>query len=151
MRVTFHKRALGQCYWEAVRAKRARVPGCQMGGYVRPGALPHDLAQFVVEAGLGLRHGFWGLVAEGATFESLGKRRTREGRAVIRAHRDALNAAEALVNAEVQVLEAGGPSVVREEFDRIATQWAQLPEGETLELVWSAPVRDLRRSARTRS
>ncbi|MDX6298235.1 MAG: hypothetical protein QOI51_2092, partial [Nocardioidaceae bacterium] len=57
----------------------------------------------------------------------------------------------ALVNAEVQVLEAGGPSVVREEFDRIATQWAQLPEGETLELVWSAPVRDLRRSARTRS
>jgi hypothetical protein len=151
MRVTFHKRALGRCYWEAVRTKRARVPGCQMGGYVRPGALPHDLAQFVVEAGLGLRHGFWGLVADGATFESLGKRRTREGRAVIRAHRDALNAAEALVNAEVQVLEAGGYSVVREEFDRIATQWAQLPEGGTLELVWSAPVHDLLRSARTRS
>jgi hypothetical protein len=52
-----------------------------------------------------------------------------------------LNAAEALVNAEVQVLEAGGPSVVRQEFDRIATQWAQLPEGGTLELVWPTPAR----------
>jgi hypothetical protein len=105
----------------------------------------------LVESGLGLRYGFWGLVADGATFQSLGKRRTREGRAVIGAHREALNAAEALVNAEVEVLKAGGPSVVKEEFDRIATQWAALPEGGTLELVWPTPVRDRRRSARARS
>ncbi len=145
--MTFRKLALGQCYWEAVRAKRARVPGSHMGGYVREGALPHDLAQFVVEAGLRLRYGFWGLVADGATFQSLGKRRTREGRAVIRAHRDELNAAEALVNAEIEVLEAGGPSAVKEEFDRIARQWAALPEGGTLELVWPTLADDRRRSA----
>lgn len=150
MRVTFRKLALGQCYWEAVRAKRARVPGCQMGGYVREGALPHDLAQFVVEAGLGLRHGFWGLVAAGATFQSLDKRRTREGRALIKAHRDELNTAEALVNAEVRVLEGGGRSVVREEFDRIATLWAALPEGGTLELVWPLPLDGRRTAARAK-
>lgn len=143
VRVTFRKLALGQCYWEAVRAKRTLVPGAQMGGYVREGALPHDLAQFVVEAGLGLRHGFWGLVADGATFQSMDRRRTREGRAVIAAHRDALNAAEALVNAEVRVLEAGGHSAVRAEFERIAALWAALPEGGTIELVWPFPTRPL--------
>jgi hypothetical protein len=151
MRVTFRKLALGQCYWEAVRAKRARVPGCQMGGYVRPGALPHDLAQFVVEAGLGLRYGFWGLVADGATFRSMDKRQTREGRAIIRAHRDELNTAEALVNAELETLESGGPSMVKVEFDRIATQWAALPEGGTLEMVWSTPIPHRRRPSTSTS
>jgi hypothetical protein len=37
------------------------------------------LAQFVVEASLGLEHGFWNLVANGATFKSLGRRPTRPG------------------------------------------------------------------------
>ena len=41
--------------------------------------LPHDLTHFVVEAGLGLEHGFWNLVANGATFRSLGRRATRPG------------------------------------------------------------------------
>jgi hypothetical protein len=143
VRVTFRKLELGQCYWEAVRAKRTRVPGCQMGGAVRAGQLPHDLAQFVVEAGLGLRHGFWGLVADGATFKSMDKRRTREGRAVIAAHRAELNAAEARVNAEVSVLESGGASPLRREWDRVAALWAALPEGGTLELVWPLPSRPL--------
>jgi hypothetical protein len=35
--------------------------------------------QLVVEAGLGLEHGFWNLVANGATFRSLGRRPTRPG------------------------------------------------------------------------
>ena len=91
--MTFRKNELGQCDWEAVRARRTRVPGCCMGGRVREGHLPHDLAGFVIEGGLGLRHGFWGLIAEGATFNSMRKRRTREGRAVIAAHRAELDAA----------------------------------------------------------
>jgi hypothetical protein len=33
----------------------------------RQGTLPHDLIHFVVETGLGLRHGFTGLVARGAS------------------------------------------------------------------------------------
>mgnify|MGYP001140726927 FL=1 len=76
--MTFRKNELGQCDWEAVRARRTRVPGCCMGGRVRADTLPHDLAGFVIEGGLGLRHGFWGLIAEGATFNSMRKRRTRE-------------------------------------------------------------------------
>lgn len=35
------------------------------------GNIPHDLAHFVVEQGLGIERGFWGSVAEGAVFGSL--------------------------------------------------------------------------------
>jgi hypothetical protein len=53
--------------------------------------LPHDLAQFVVEGILGLQHGFWGLLANGATFKSVpGRRRTKPGQQVIRGYREAL-------------------------------------------------------------
>jgi hypothetical protein len=35
------------------------------------GVIPHDLAHFAVEQGLGIRGGFWGSVAQGALFGSL--------------------------------------------------------------------------------
>jgi hypothetical protein len=143
VRVTFRKAELGQCDWEAVRARRTRVPGCQMGGRLRDGHLPHDLAQFVIEAGLGLRYGFWGLVADGATFASMRKRRTRSGRAVIVAHRAELDAAEARVHAEAHVLESGGDSPLRAEWDAMVARWAALPVGGTLELEWPLPSRPL--------
>jgi hypothetical protein len=41
--------------------------------------LPHDLAQVVVEAGLGLEHGFWNLVANRTRFRSLGGARPGRG------------------------------------------------------------------------
>jgi hypothetical protein len=51
------------------------------------GNLPHDLTQFVVEATLGVQEGFWGLLANGATFESVaGRRSTKPGRQLIRPH-----------------------------------------------------------------
>jgi hypothetical protein len=143
VRVTFRKNELGQCDWEAVRARRTRVPGCCMGGRVRAGHLPHDLAGFVIEGGLGLRHGFWGLIAEGATFNSMRKRRTREGRAVIAAHRAELDAAEARVHAEEHLLEHGGDSPLRPEWDAMVARWAALPVGGTLELEWPQPSRPL--------
>jgi hypothetical protein len=47
--------------------------------------LPQDLAQFVVEATLGLPHGFWGFLAKGATLKSIpGRRRTQPGQQLIR-------------------------------------------------------------------
>jgi len=141
--VTFRKNELGQCDWEAVRARRTRVPGCCMGGRVREGHLPHDLAGFVIEGGLGLRHGFWGLIAEGATFNSMRKRRTREGRALIAAHRAELDAAEARVHGEAHVLESGGDSPLRVEWDAMVARWAALPVGGTLELTWPLPSRPL--------
>jgi hypothetical protein len=143
VRVTFRKAESGQCDWEAVRGRRTRVPGCQMGGRVREGHLPHDLAQFVIEAGLGLRHGFWGLVADGATFASMRKRRTRAGRAVIAAHRAELDAAEARVHAEERLLETGAHSSLRAEWDAMVARWAALPVGGTLELTWPLPSRPL--------
>jgi hypothetical protein len=143
VRVTFRKNELGQCDWEAVRARRTRVPGCCMGGRVRADTLPHDLAGFVIEGGLGLRHGFWGLIAEGATFNSMRKRRTREGRAVIAAHRAELDAAEARVHAEEHLLEHGGDSPLRPEWDAMVARWAALPVGGTLELEWPQPSRPL--------
>lgn len=60
--------------------------------------LPHDLAQFVVESTLGLHDGFWGLLTNGATFESVRRRRTKPGQQVIRMHHEALTATEHVVN-----------------------------------------------------
>jgi hypothetical protein len=40
----------------------------EVPSYDRPSALPHDLAHYIVEQGLGLSQGFWGSVAAGAMF-----------------------------------------------------------------------------------
>jgi hypothetical protein len=70
--VTFYRLAEQRLsYWEAVRAKRTRVPGSMMA--LGRGGMPHDLQQLVVEATLGLDRGFWGSVAGGATFRSTGR------------------------------------------------------------------------------
>ena len=58
--------------------------------------IPHDLAQYVIEAETGYRDGFWELISKGATFKSTGRRRTKPGRAVIADHRDELAGAEKL-------------------------------------------------------
>jgi hypothetical protein len=47
-------------------------------------ALPHDLVHYLVETRLGIRHGFWGLVADGTNFGYLSgvADRIRAGQAV---------------------------------------------------------------------
>jgi hypothetical protein len=76
MEVVFYKEDDGRlCGWRAAPPKRRRFQGSTMAS---GRDLPHDLAQFVVEATLGLEHGFWGLLAKGATFKSVpGRRRTQ--------------------------------------------------------------------------
>ena len=65
MQVVFYKVDNGRlCAWVAVPPKRKRFQGTTMAS---GRDLPHDLAQFVVEATLGRQHGFWGLLANGAT------------------------------------------------------------------------------------
>ena len=71
--------------------------------------LPHDLAQYVVEATFGVTTGFWGLVARGATFKSTGRRITKPGRALVVAHRASLDAAERLAGEHVVPM-ARGPA-----------------------------------------
>lgn len=71
--------------WDAVRGKRTRIPGTTIA--LGRGGMPHDLTRLIVEASIGLHHGFWGSVASGATFRSTGRKRTRPGRAVIAENR----------------------------------------------------------------
>jgi hypothetical protein len=68
------------------------------------GVIPHDLAHFVVEQGLGIQQGFWGSVAAGALFGSLtylsGRRRPqaeRRSREVLKANKKVLTETEVLV------------------------------------------------------
>ena len=134
MQVTFQKVDGGRlCRWDAVRAKRTRVPGPTMAS---GRTLPHDLSTFVVEAELSLAHGFWGCVADGATFRSLRRRRTKEGRDVIRAHVADLDAAETLVGGEVRAWERGERPPTAGALDAMLARWRALPADGRLVLEW---------------
>jgi hypothetical protein len=120
--------------WEAVRGKRTRIPGSVMG--LGRGVISHDLAQYVIEAATGYKDGFWGLLAQGATFKSTGRRRTRPGRAVIAAHRQELLASEHLAGAYLAAWKAGAAGPVTAALDRAAGQFSRLQPGERLRFEW---------------
>lgn len=106
------------------------------------GDVPHDLATFVVEAALGIEHGFWGCLAEGATFRSLRRRRTEPGVEVIRRHEATLDDAERRVNDAHFGWRRGEPTEspeVAEALDRALAAWRALPEGGELVLDWPPP------------
>ena len=139
MRVVFRKDKRGGCYWTAYRPKRR--PASAGGGTVGR-ALPHDLLQFVVEREHGIRHGFWGCLADGATFRSLAKtdrKPTRPGRAVIAAHVDELDAVELLVGRELEAWFAGEDTPVTRLLAAMREQWLAMNDGDELELEF-APV-----------
>ena len=120
--------------WEALRGKRTRIPGTVMG--LGRGVISHDLAQYVIEAATGYEHGFWGLLAQGATYKSTGRRRTQPGRAVIAAHRKQLLASEHLAGAYLAAWKAGAASPVTEALSRAAVQFSGLRTGERLRFEW---------------
>lgn len=133
MTVTFHKRGRG-CSWTALRPPRTVVPGPTMAA----GAdLPHDLYTFVIEDALDLEFGFWGCVAAGATFRTLGRRRTPQGRAVIDSHLEDLDAAEARVNEVYFAWRNGESTPLDAELDSMLERWRQLPDGDDLVLEWA--------------
>jgi len=100
--------------------------------------LPHDLAQFVVESALGLDHGFWGLLARGATFKSVpGRRQTGPGREIISRSRQSLNAVEHLVHQHVAAWRTGALTPVRAALDAMFARWNALKVGEELRVEWS--------------
>ena len=137
MHVEFYKREnKGRVVagWDATRNKRTRVPGTCMAAGKR---IPHDLAQYVIEAAAGFHDGFWDLVARGATFKSTGRRRTKPGRAVIAAHRDELAGAEKLAGFHMALWRARRPSPVTDDLDRALAQWNELLPGQRL--VFSGP------------
>jgi hypothetical protein len=117
-----------------VRPPRTVVPGPTMAA----GAdLPHDLYTFVIERELGLRHGFWGCVADGATFRTLGRKRTPHGTAIIRRYVAELEDAERRVNDIYFAWKRGDPTPLDAELDDMLTRWRALDDdrGE-LDLVW---------------
>jgi hypothetical protein len=144
MQIMFYKADNGRlCTWTAMPLNRKRFQGTTMAS---GRDLPHDLATFVVESTLGLQHGFWNLLAHGATFKSVGRRRTKPGQQLIRAHREALNATEHVVNAYVAAWRTGSPTPVGPALAAMFARWRALPlEGE-LRVDW--PIQQVLRVAR---
>jgi hypothetical protein len=98
--------------------------------------IPHDLAQYVIEAAAGYHNGFWDLVAKGATFKSTGRRRTKPGRAVIAEHREDLAWSERLAGLHLHLWKAGQTGPVTSALDRAFTQWHVLQRGQRLVFDW---------------
>jgi len=135
MTVTFSKlteRRLS--YWEAVRGKRTRIPGSAMA--LGRGDMPHDLSQLVVEAATGMTDGFWGSIAQGATFKSTGRKRTSAGRAVIAKNRKALAEAERLAGQHLASWRSGRKDAVTRELERIDEIWRSVPAEGSLTILW---------------
>ncbi len=134
MVVRFWKTGGGRvCAWEALRPPRTRVPGPMMAAGPD---VPHDLATFVIEDALGIERGFWGCVAAGATFRSLGRKRTPQGTTVIREHAGELDAAEERVNREFFAWRAGETTESGPELDAMLERWRALPDDGVIELEW---------------
>lgn len=136
MQVSFYKIDNGRlCGWRATRSKGKRFEGTTMASGRN---LPHDLAQFVVESALGVQHGFWNLLANGASFKSVpGRRRTKPGQQLVGAHRDALNEVEGIVNSHVSAWQAGAPTPVGKALDEMIARWRALLDGEEIILEWA--------------
>jgi hypothetical protein len=151
MKVMFSKSDDGRlCSWRAELPRHRRFQGSTMAARASHTDLPHDLAQFVVEANLGLEEGFWNLVANGATFRSLGRRQTKPGRQLIAGHRAELNEAERIVNVHVAAWRDGDPTPVGPALDAMLARWRALRVGEELVAEW--PTRRLpKASPRVRS
>ena len=124
------------CAWVAFRAKRSIVPGTHMAA---GRSLPHDLAQYVIEAATGYTHGFWGLLARGATYKTTGRKVTKPGRAIIVAHRAELVASEVLAGEHLYYWAAGRVTPVTEALDAALEQWRALTLDERLVYEWPAP------------
>lgn len=147
MRVQFYKIDGGRlCGWLAEPPKRRPFQGTTMAA---GRDLPHDLNQFVIERELEIANGFWGLLAHGASFASVpGRRMTRPGRALERAHRDALMAVEGVVNGHYYAWKRGEPTPLRAALDAMHARWRALGVNEKLTLEW--PIRPLPEHASSR-
>lgn len=100
------------------------------------GDLPHDLYTFVIEDALGIEFGFWGCVAAGATFKTLGRKQTPQGRAIIASHLAELDDAERRVNEIYFAWRAGRPTPLDRELDAMLRRWRGLVDDEELVLTW---------------
>jgi hypothetical protein len=86
----------------------------QVNGGDRKFALPHDIAHFIVEHGLGLKQGFWGRVARGGVFPGMKELQGRKpvhaaerSRAILREDEQQGIEAEVLVGVLCKIMREG--------------------------------------------
>ena len=115
------------------------------------GDVPHDLATLVIEVDLRIEHGFWGCIAQGATFRGISRRRTERGTGVIRAHLAELDAAEERVNAEHFGWRRGEPVASAEALDAALAEWRSLRPGDHLVRHWPPAEWSSQRPARRKT
>ncbi|MFF3322424.1 hypothetical protein [Streptomyces sp. NPDC002889] len=132
------------------RGPDVRLPAQPVGP-----TMPHDLVHLAVEQALGLADGFWGAVAQGATFQGFelltAGRHRRSGLKVLRRKGDAVMAAELSVNWAYRVwsgLPIEGRGIGRSPLhdtdlartgpalDAAASRWAAVDEGDCLICHW---------------
>ena len=99
------------------------------------GDLPHDLYTFVIEDALSIQYGFWGCVAAGATFKTLGRKRTPQGKAVIARHLDDLDSAETRVNEIYFAWRAGQTTSLDDELDSMLVDLQAMSDEEAERLL----------------
>jgi hypothetical protein len=136
VRVVFEKHKRGLCTWTAYPPKRRPVTA-RGGGSTGHNPLPHDLAQLIVERELDLPFGFWGCVAAGASFRTLvpgGRKRTKPGVAVIKAHVEEIDRAEHLFHQHVGRWLRGEETSAKEALDEALLQWQAVKEHGSMEL-----------------
>lgn len=109
------------------------------------GDLPHDLYHFVIEDALDLEFGFWGCVAHGATFRTLGRKRTPQGSTVIAEHLDELAEAETKVNDIYFAWRAGRPTELDAQLNAMLDRWNAVPDNGDLSVCWRIDRRPPRR------
>lgn len=74
----------------------------------------------------------------GATFKTLGRKRTLQGKAVISRYLDELEAAEARVNEIYFAWRSGAPTELDDELNTMLECWRALPDGGDLVVEWPA-------------
>lgn len=123
--------------WEVDRGKGRIVRGGT--GWSPRTRLTHDLAGYAVERALGLDHGFWHGIANGATFRSTNRKPTRPGRAVIAAHRQELRDHDNVTHQHWFLWERGLPTSAGRALDEVWEAWKQIPPGEWMTIEWDLP------------
>lgn len=150
MEIRFSRLPGGRCEITVTgrRGPDVRLPAAPVGD-----GPPHDLVHAAVERGLGLDDGFWGAVAEGATFDGFEfvepRRHRKSGMKVLRRGGDRVMAAELKVNWVYRAWRGlprtgTGPSPLTDDevalacraVDEAAERWAGTPEGGVLIWRW---------------
>ena len=75
-------------------------------------------------------------MANGATFQTIGRRPTKPGRQLIAACRAELNEVEKVANAQVQRWRDGRPAKAGPDLDAMLARWRALRSGDELVVEW---------------